>query len=232
MKPPPVDGSFDRFAADYEQLLDDPMRRRFADDSAFFIAQKCKTLQRHLESELRPSGRLRVLDAGCGTGTALGMLRGACHVVGSDVSVAMLEQAARHAPVAVQEPFDLPFRTDAFDAAFAFCVYHHIEASERVRHLREVARVVRPGGRVFVFEHNPLNPVTRLVFDRAPVDRGCRMIPRRHLTRMFRDAGLRDVRHGYLLFVPQPLEAAFGALERYLEWLPLGGQYFVSGRKD
>jgi hypothetical protein len=58
------------------------------------------------------------------------------------------------------------------------------------------------------------------------------MIPRRHLTRMFRDAGLRDVRHGYLLFVPQPLEAAFGALERYLEWLPLGGQYFVSGRKD
>ena len=47
---------------------------------------------------------------------------------------------------------------------------------EHVRHLRELARVVVPGGRVFVFEHNPYNPVTKRIFERAPIDRGCHMI--------------------------------------------------------
>jgi SAM-dependent methyltransferase len=230
MSPPHVHGSFDEFAADYARLLDDPLRRSFAGDSDFFILQKCRALRRHLESGHRRSGRMRILDAGCGPGTALSLMRGAHQVIGSDVSLAMLGQAVREGPVVAQEPFDLPFRTGAFDAAFAFCVYHHLETSERVRHLRELARVVRRGGQVFVFEHNPLNPVTRLVFTRAPVDRGCRMIPRRELAGLFREAGLRDVKHGYVMFVPQALDRPLGALERYLEWLPLGGQYFVSGR--
>jgi len=230
--PAPVDGSFDRFADDYERLLDDPLRRSFAGDSTFFIAQKCRVLRRHLDWPLQPSERLRVLDAGCGPGTALALLRGSCNMVGSDVSLGMLGQAVRHGPVVAQEPFDLPFRPDVFDAAFAFCVYHHIEASERLRHLREMVRVLRPGGLLFVFEHNPLNPVTRIVFQRAEVDRGCHMIPRRHTSRLFQEAGLRDVRHGYLLFVPHMLERVLGAMERHLEWLPLGGQYYVCGRKS
>jgi len=226
-------GSFDAFAADYERLLDDPLRRRFAGDSAFFIEQKCRVLLRHARREVPPAGqRWRMLDAGCGQGTAIEFLRRTCAVVGSDVSPAMLGPASRRGPVVVQEPFDLPFRGAAFDVAFAFCVYHHIAAGDRVRHLRELARVVRPGGRVFVFEHNPLNPVTRRVFNRAPVDRGCRMIPRTRLRRLFHAAGLDDVRHGYLLFVPEPLERALGFLEPYLEWLPLGGQYYVSGRVE
>ena len=228
----PVHGSFDRFADEYEQLLDDPIRRTFAGDSTFFIEQKCRALRRHLDRHTQPQRRLRVLDAGCGPGTALALLRGTCEVVGSDVSVAMLGQAVRHGPVVAQEPFDLPFGPDVFDVAFAFCVYHHIEPPERVRHLREMARVVRPGGLLFVFEHNPLNPITRIVFQRAAVDRGCHMISRRHAARMFREAGLRDVRHGYLLFVPQVLDRVLGAIERHLEWLPLGGQYYVCGRKS
>jgi SAM-dependent methyltransferase len=227
----PTTGSFDRFAADYERLLDDPLRHTFAGDSTFFIAQKCRVLWRHLERELPSTDRRRVLDAGCGLGTAVGLLRGECNAIGSDVSFSMLGHAVRHGPVVVQEPFDLPFRSAAFDAAFAFCVYHHIEELDRSRHLREVARVVRPGGLVFVFEHNPLNPVTRLVFHRAPVDRGCRLIARRTLSGLFREAGLLDIRHGYVLFLPEALQGAFGAVEPHLEWLPLGGQYYVCGRK-
>jgi SAM-dependent methyltransferase len=142
----------------------------------------------------------------------------------------MLEPAARQGPVVVQEPFDLPFRTGAFDVAFAFCVYHHIEEGDRVRHLRELSRVVRPGGLVVVFEHNPLNPVTRRVFHRAPIDQGCRMIARRRLRGLFEEAGLTDLAHGYVLFVPEVLDGLVGALEPRLEWLPLGGQYYVSGR--
>ena len=40
----------------------------------------------------------------------------------------------------------------------------------------ELARVVRPGGLVVVFEHNPLNPLTRLVVSRVTFDDGVRLL--------------------------------------------------------
>jgi SAM-dependent methyltransferase len=231
MTTPAQSGSFDEYAHDYDRLLDDPLRKRFAGDNAFFIRQKCRAMLRALERHMPVDRRWRVLDAGCGQGAAFEFLRDSCDVVGVDVSIPMLRVAAEKGPVVAQEPFDLQFRTGGFDAAFAFCVYHHIAPADRARHLRELARVVRPGGFVFVFEHNPLNPVTRRVFNRAPVDRGCRMIARNLLRKVFTDAGLRDVRHGYVLFVPEFLDRIFGFLEQRLEWLPLGGQYYVSGRR-
>ena len=220
---------FDAFASEYGRLLDDPLRRRFAGDSEYFIHQKCRALLRELEARLG-SGPWRVLDVGCGQGTALSFLADHCDVIGTDVSTGMLQQRPPHARVVVQEPFDLPFVSGSFDAAFAFCVYHHIEAANHVRHLRELSRVVRPGGLVLVFEHNPLNPITRRVFTRAPIDRGCEMIPRQRLTQVFRDAQLEELRHRYVLFLPQFLFPFLGFSEPHLGRIPLGGQYYVAGR--
>lgn len=222
--------AFDALAEEYERLLDDPLRDTFAGDSAFFIHQKCRALVRCLDRRLPPPGRRRVLDVGCGQGTALAFLQAHCEAFGCDVSQPMLMPAVRTRPVVVQEPYALPFQAASFDAAFAFCVYHHVPREEHVRHLREVSRVVRPGGLVCVFEHNPLNPVTRRVFHRAPIDRGCQMIPRRQLERVFSAAGLRDLEHGYVLFAPQAVDRVLH-VEPYLEWLPFGGQYYVCGRR-
>jgi SAM-dependent methyltransferase len=223
--------SFHHYAKDYDARLDDPLRHRFAGDGDFFIHQKCRVLMRQLRRQAPGAGRLRLLDAGCGQGTAIAFLGDDARVVGTDVSLPMLREAVRHGPVAVQEPYDLPFPDAAFDAAFAFCVYHHIEDREHVRHLRELKRIVAPGGHVFVFEHNPFNPVTKRIFDRAPVDRGCHMIKPARLRALFGEAGLDQVEQGYLLFLPELLWKRFGFLETALAWLPLGGQYFVSGRK-
>jgi SAM-dependent methyltransferase len=223
--------SFDHFADDYDHLLDDPLRQRFAGDSEFFIHQKCRVLARHLRKRATAGAQLRLLDAGCGKGTAAAFFTGLARVIGTDVSLPMLREAVRRGPVAVQEPFDLPFADGSFDAAFAFCVYHHIDDAQHLRHLRELGRVVTTGGQVFVFEHNPFNPVTKRIFDRAPIDRGCHMIRPVRLRGLFRQAGLGNVQQGYLLFLPEVLWRRFGFLEPALSWLPLGGQYFVSGQK-
>jgi SAM-dependent methyltransferase len=220
--------SFDDYARNYESLLDDPLRKRFADDAEFFIHQKCRVLLRHLRNAAPPHPRL--VDVGCGQGTAMSFLRGEASVVGTDISIGMVRGAARGA-VAVQEPFALPFADATFDAAYAFCVYHHIDDRDHVRHLSELFRVVTPGGRVFVFEHNPYNPVTRVVFNRAPIDRGCHMIEPRRLRSIFQQAGFDHLVQEYLLFFPEPLWKWIGGLEPALSWLPLGGQYFVSGRR-
>lgn len=231
MTEPTSPRAFDDFADKYEKLLDDPLRNRFTGGSDYFIELKCRVLLRLL-SDVRPAGgRLRVLDTGCGKGAAFPFLKRDLQVFGSDVSRSMLREAVRFRPVTVQAPFDLPFANDTFDAAFAFCVYHHIDARKHEQHLRDLVRVTRPGGRVIVFEHNPFNPITQAVFRRAPIDEGCHMIRPSSLRKLFNDAGLVNVAVGYLLFVPQALTKPLGFLERALSWLPLGAQYFVCGRK-
>jgi SAM-dependent methyltransferase len=222
--------SFDQYAKEYEDLLHDPLRDRFAGGSEFFIRQKCRIVARRLPAS-SSSGHLRVLDAGCGQGTAFKFFDRHVRVFGTDISQPMLRPAAAKGPVAVQEPLMLPFADDTFDAVYAYCIYHHIPDDDHVRHLAELRRVVKPGGEVMVFEHNPYNPVTARIFARAPIDRGCHMIKPAGLRQTFRDAGFARVDQGYLLFVPESLHGLFGGIEPALSWLPLGGQYFVAGRK-
>ena len=223
--------SFDHLADGYDHLLNDPLRQRFSADSDFFVQQKCRALMRYLKPRL-PKASLRILDAGCGQGASVPFLRNDARVIGTDPSLPMLREAVHHGPVVMQEPFDLPFRDGTFDAAFAFCVYHHIDDREHVRHLRELTRVVAPGGYVCIFEHNPFNPVTARIFNRCPIDRGCHMIRPARLRAIFREAGLQEIAQGYLLFMPESVWKVLGFLEPALAWLPLGGQYFVAGRKS
>ncbi len=82
-----------------------------------------------------------------------------------------------------------------------------------------------------VFEHNPYNPVTARIFARAPIDRGCHMIKPQRCARPsgppVRATRLRATCCSCLNRSTRLL----GFVEPALSWLPLGGQYFVAGRK-
>lgn len=93
----------------------------------------------------------RVLEAGCGTGLILRAL--GPRAVGADLSMGMLKKARERGLCVVQARIDaLPFRTDAFHAACSFKVLAHVEPIREA--LREVARVVRPGGHVALEFYN------------------------------------------------------------------------------
>ncbi|ANH90386.1 SAM-dependent methyltransferase [Streptomyces sp. SAT1] len=100
----------------------------------------------------------RVLDAGCGTGRALPPLRAAVGVsgvvVGADVTPAMLEAAVRagrdrEGRLLLADVGALPFRTQSFDAVFAAGLVAHLPRP--AENLRELRRVVRPGGMLALF---------------------------------------------------------------------------------
>ena len=84
---------------------------------------------------------------------------------------------------------------------------------------------------MFIFEHNPLNPLTRYVFERCPFDVNAKMIPRRELIDLARNAGLKVAAMSFTLFFPKPLKF-FRPIERWLGWLPLGAQYCVEFELD
>jgi demethylmenaquinone methyltransferase/2-methoxy-6-polyprenyl-1,4-benzoquinol methylase len=123
----------------------------------------------------------RVLDVATGTGDlAIELARRVCpagEVVGSDFAEGMLARARAKAAGEGSKPrfewadaLELPYREDSFDAAtVGFGARNFADLG---RGLAEMARVVRPGGRVVVLEittpaRAPLSLFYRLWFDRA-----------------------------------------------------------------
>lgn len=110
----------------------------------------------------------RVLDVGCGTGKPAVQLARAtgAEVVGISVSagdVTLATALARSEGLAGQVRFehadalDLPFGTDSFDAALALESLIHIERREQA--LAQIARVLKPGGRLALTDFIQRGPV-------------------------------------------------------------------------
>jgi demethylmenaquinone methyltransferase/2-methoxy-6-polyprenyl-1,4-benzoquinol methylase len=115
----------------------------------------------------------RVLDAACGTGDlAIADLKaGASRVTGLDFSEAMLARARRKAPLEwIQgDLLALPFADATFDAATVGFGARNVADLQLA--LRELRRVLRPGGRLAILEitkpRGPLKPFYSLWFDRV-----------------------------------------------------------------
>jgi SAM-dependent methyltransferase len=106
----------------------------------------------------------RIVEIGCGDGLNLRLLReaGCTRVLGSDISITLLEHV-RTAPVFVGDIYALPLREGAADAVLIDSVLHHLLPLEPS--LRELHRVLRSGGRLCVLEPRPT--LLRTLMDRA-----------------------------------------------------------------
>lgn len=219
--PPP---EFDRHAATYEADLQGSLPEALAEDR-YFAEYKVRHVVRRLGAGARAD--LRVLDYGCGIGRSLGIFREflpAAALWGYDPSPRSVERARQQSTGArlTGDLRELPVAS--FDIVFAANVFHHISAPERPAALAGCATLLREGGRIFLFEHNPLNPATRWVFERCPFDKGATMLARSEALALAAASGLRVARSDYTLFFPRPL-AFLRSLEQVLGWLPLGAQY-------
>ncbi|MEV5977417.1 class I SAM-dependent methyltransferase [Streptomyces sp. NPDC052114] len=118
-----------------------------------------------IDEALRAGPRGRLLDVGCGPGMLVRHLLdtrpGDFQITGCDLSPAMVDAAAVRAKesgdaeLTVARVEDMPFPDGHFDVVVAMGV---LEYSDADAGLREIARVVRPGGLVVVTMLNPLSP--------------------------------------------------------------------------
>lgn len=108
--------------------------------------------------ELRQAGCRRVLDAGCGAGRhLLPLLQQGFPVVGVDreapvlrVLGAHLGQAGLQAPLVRADLGRLPLAPGSFDLAVSINVINHGDAAAFREYCRELDRVLRPGGWLFI----------------------------------------------------------------------------------
>lgn len=108
----------------------------------------------------------RLLDIGCGTGIYFDVLAGcASRIEALDESVAMAGIAGHYCRqnrlanihTRVGSADELPYGDERFDVVIAMDTLHHVPDPDRA--VAEVQRVLKPGGRFFVFEPNVCNPL-------------------------------------------------------------------------
>jgi SAM-dependent methyltransferase len=99
--------------------------------------------------------------------------------------------------------------------------------------IQEVHRVLKPGGRLYLFEHNPLNPVTKYLVNTCVFDKDAKLLRSDYCATILKAAGLSIKKMDFIIFFPRKgIMSKFIFLEKYLRWLPLGGQYFVRATKE
>jgi len=231
MKQPP---RFDHLSSDYEELLRDPIRERFTGrESAFFHRRKADLIRRFFRRRGLGTAGLRYLDVGCGKGELLGLLHPDFEqAAGCDVSAAMLRQVTEIEVRVQKDPLQIPFGDAEFDLVTAVCVYHHVPPADRPTLTSEIARVLRPGGIFCMIEHNPFNPVTRLIVKRTVIDADAILLPASEVRTLAAAAGLVPLERDYFLYFPQAIYRYLGQMEAALTKVPLGGQYAVFSRKQ
>jgi SAM-dependent methyltransferase len=225
--------NFDSYTDSYEAAVEQSIgfsRQKVSYFARRKVADLLDVCRRHIGD---PQG-LSVLDVGCGIGITDEHLVGHVRELhGVDTSGEALQRAASRNPCAryrVCSEHSLPFDSGKFDAAFAACVLHHVRPEKRVAFASELRRVVRPGGVVVVFEHNPLNPFTRIAVSRCEFDDDAILLGRHAAGELLERAGLRPVERRYIVFFSRG-EARVRAVEGYLREVPLGAQYYVVGAR-
>jgi ubiquinone/menaquinone biosynthesis C-methylase UbiE len=161
---------------------------------------------------LDPKPGERVLAVGAGTGADLPYIPDGCVTIATDLTPAMLKRARarlrQRMCLAIMDGQDLAVRSASIDAV----VLHLIVAviPDPVRCLQEAARVLRPGGRMVVFDKfaraRRANPALRLVNQVA------RTLAT-DVTRNFEDILLRS---GVALRIDVDKPALFGGLFRHI----------------
>lgn len=221
----PRSPKFDAYARSYENLHRASVAAS-GEDPSYFHDYKIDCLRR--------KGLLRgpLLDFGCGTGNlterfarAIGELH---DLHGYDPSTESLAEAQARAPSAVLHEDASTLPRGHFATVVLSGVLHHVPPRDRDGVLATVHETLRPGGHVVVFEHNPLNPLTRRAVAACPFDDDAILLWPWEARRLLRRAGFDEVALDFIVFFPRPL-AFLRPLEPRLRRLAIGAQQMLVG---
>ncbi len=140
----------------------------------------------HIKKDLAAS----VLEIGCGTGLYSNLLRrDFAQFLATDVNKEMLDELNKNYPDIQTLQADATnlsgFKDQTFDLVFCMSVLHHVPENQRLAALREMRRVLRPGGHAVICEPYWRHPIP-LLFQFI---QGEPVFSRTYLRELFQQAG-------------------------------------------
>lgn len=224
---------FDEFALEYRSVHSKNISISGA-DSFYFAEMKVKWL-----SAFEKNVPLKVLDLGCGDGTTALYFQQhfpQWKVTGIDISAKSIEQAKEkelpNAEFMVYDGEQIPFESEYFDVVFVAGVFHHVAFQYHSSLTAEIKRVMKSGARLYFFEHNPLNPLTRYLVNTCVFDKDAKLLRSNYAFNLLGRNGFANLKKRFIVFFPRKgWLASFIFLEKYLQLIPLGGQYVLMATK-
>jgi SAM-dependent methyltransferase len=233
--------AFDRVARDYEKIHDRSLPPGVHSEE--FVVQRAAKVIEWIGGGGGGGAEFCYLDFGCGNGRMFRRLleapalkprvaQGRLRLFGLDTSRESLREAAAIADDPrvgfVGELSELPEGL-RFDLVAAFNVFHHIDPAERGAVAGALRARMKPGGRLVIWEHNPFNPLTRVLVKVCPFDADARLLRVKTARRLFEANAFGYLRHRHVnVFPPGWLRwGILAAVERKLATLPIGAQYWA-----
>jgi SAM-dependent methyltransferase len=219
---------FDQFSANYEDLHNGNVSIT-GETGEYFAAYKA----RYIASLVVNSPDCKILDYGCGVGLLSKQLKvhlPHARIDGYDVSRESLDRIDPE--IKLQGTFtcragDL---NRSYDVVVLANVLHHVEPGHRQGTISEAGNLAGRNGRLVVFEHNPINPLTRWAVERCPFDEHAILLRPRETMQYFTRAEWHHVSRRYIVFFPRALKWLRPA-EAFLGWCPMGAQYVMCGAR-
>ena len=228
-----VNPSFDNIATTYDIELENSLSKFYSKDIGLFAEYKIKLVASKLSKNPK-----KILEFGCGTGNNNSFMKKwfpESIIYGCDVSEKSLEIAHKRNPdikyILINNPDDLSeFYEEPFDCIFVSNVFHHIPFNEHQMWVNTLFKILSKGGNIFVFEHNPFNPITKHIFNTSDIDTDAIMLKPSYCLNLFQKANFTKIKQKYTLFFVWR-NAFFEFVERIICRVPLGAQYYVWGIK-
>ncbi len=213
---------FDKFAADYRSVHTKSIQNLTEFDSEYFAQYKIDIIKNELKTAPQT-----ILDFGCGDGLGCELLSRAfpgAQITGIDVSAQCINEAkARNLANCEFLYGNIDILDTSFDLIFSAGVFHHIDRTSRKSILSQLIKLCKKD--IYIFEHNPFNPVTQKVVKECVFDEDADLVLPGDFVKMAKPY---KPQINYTLFVPRyKILRPFFALEKFLKKLPLGAQYYV-----
>lgn len=195
-------------------------------------ARRVKMLSSHLKRGMT------VLELGCGAGYfTRELIRSGADITAIDVSPELLEMArsncsAPNVQYQIENAYELSYEDAIFDSVVGSSVLHHLEIEKA---LRDVYRVLKPGGTIFFTEPNMLNPQIAVQKNIPWIKQKLGDSPdetaffRWRLKRLLEQTGYRDIQIDPFDFLhpktPVPLINCVSQFGRFLEKVPVVSEF-------
>jgi len=231
---------FDRVARDYERIHNRSLPPGV--HSADFIRYRAACVARWI-SDGYAGKEYCYLDFGCGNGRMLKSMlesvrlkplveQGRLRLFGFDTSAESINEArglmGDDRVSLVNDLSQVPGDV-RFDFVISCHVFHHIPPAERAATVETLARRMKPAARLVIWEHNPFNPITRLLVKMCPFDGDARLLTLNSTKTLFGKNAFRFIQHAYVNVFPPGWQRlkVLSIIEKKLLGAPVGAQYWA-----
>jgi len=199
--------------------------------SSYFAQRKIREISNQIKNRNEP---LRILDLGCGDGLCTFFLQNYfpnAYLHGLDISNRIIKKA-QHRKISKSKfsTYDgkhIPYDDEYFNIIMIANMLHHVaDVGNQILILSQCYRILKKTGTLFVFEHNPLNPITRHIVNNCVFDKDAVLITHYKMNKILGYTGFVTTCR-FIHFLPAFLHR-LEFLEKRLWRVPMGGQYYYT----